>query len=163
MDALTAILMPEFKQSDWTDQEVGFAVGRGVLVIPVMRGLNPYGFISKYQGMNAQGKTVGSVAEEIFRILTVSPKTRSRMLSCLVETTLQSKSEGEAISKLRHLSSVQALPLAHLQRLQESALSSAVLSTAAPLEALNSLLAKYKLESVSLVQPSNPFDDDIPF
>lgn len=47
MDALAAILMPGFKESDWTDQEIGVAIGRGVLVIPLIRGLTPYGFISK--------------------------------------------------------------------------------------------------------------------
>lgn len=30
MDALAAILMPGFKDSDWTDQELGVAIGRGV-------------------------------------------------------------------------------------------------------------------------------------
>lgn len=47
MDALAAILMPGFKDSDWTDQEVGVAIGRGVPIIPIMRGLTPYGFIGK--------------------------------------------------------------------------------------------------------------------
>ena len=92
MDALAAILMPGFKESNWTDQEVGVAVGRGVLVIPIIRGLNPYGFISKFQGLNTSGKKVGDVADELFRILVTSSKTRARMLSCLTETTLQSKS-----------------------------------------------------------------------
>jgi hypothetical protein len=32
MDALAAILIPGFKESNWTDQEVGIAVGRGVLL-----------------------------------------------------------------------------------------------------------------------------------
>jgi len=41
MDALVAILMPGFKESNWTDQEVGVAVGRGVLVIRSCVGLNP--------------------------------------------------------------------------------------------------------------------------
>ena len=49
MDALIEVLMEGFKESNWTDQEIGIAVGRGVLVIPVMRGLNPYGFISPDQ------------------------------------------------------------------------------------------------------------------
>ena len=80
MDALAAILMPGFKESNWTDHEVGIAVGRGVLVIPIMRGLNPYGFISKYQGLYAEGKTVATVAGDVFRILVASPKTTSRKL-----------------------------------------------------------------------------------
>jgi hypothetical protein len=32
MDGLLAVLTPGFHESDWTDQEVGFGLGRGVLV-----------------------------------------------------------------------------------------------------------------------------------
>jgi len=60
MDALAAILMPGFKESNWTDQEVGVAIGRDVLIVPVMRGSTPHGFVGKFQGMNAVGKTVGT-------------------------------------------------------------------------------------------------------
>jgi hypothetical protein len=76
MDALVAILMPGFKESNWTDQEVGVAIGRGVLVIPIIRGLTPYGFIGKYQGLQANGMTVPQVAEQVFGILVAAPKTR---------------------------------------------------------------------------------------
>lgn len=163
MDALAAILMPGFKESNWTDQEVGFAVGRGVLVIPVMRGLEPYGFISKYQGLNANKKTVSAVAEEIFRILATSPKTRTKMLSCLTEMTLQSKSEAEAIEKLAFLASVKDLPIGHLQKLHESAPVSAILMSGKALATLNELLAQYKLSPVSVKMKFVDFDDEIPF
>jgi hypothetical protein len=163
MDALAAILMPGFKESNWTDQEVGFAVGRGVLVIPIMRGLNPYGYISKYQGMNAQGKTVPGVAREVFNILVKSPKTRGRMLSCLTETTLQSKSEVEAVEKLRHIESIKDLPPAYLQKLQESAPASTVLMSEEPLAELNTLLAAHNLKPVGIKASVEPIDDDVPF
>lgn len=163
MDALLAILMPGFKESNWTDQEVGVAIGRGVLVIPIMRGLNPYGFISRYQGLNANGKTVFTVANEVFATLMNSPKTRSRMLSCLTETTLQSKSNPEAIEKLQHISKVKDFPIALLQRLQELAPSSTVLSSAAPLAELNQLLSKHALKPVALNGTPEPSDDNIPF
>lgn len=51
MDALVAILMPGFKESNWTDQEVGVAIGRGIPVIPIMKGLNPYGFHRQVPGI----------------------------------------------------------------------------------------------------------------
>lgn len=163
MDALAAILMPGFKESNWTDQEVGVAVGRGVLVIPIVRGLNPYGFISKYQGLNAIGKSVGDVANEMFRILTTSPKTRARMLSCLIETTLQSKSEGEALFKLHTVAGIADFPTAHLQRLKEAASASATLMIGKPLAELNSLLSRWGIEPVVAKHPVKPTDDDIPF
>jgi hypothetical protein len=163
MDALAAILMPGFKESNWTDQEVGVAVGRGVLIIPIIRGLNPYGFISKFQGLNASGKRVGDVADELFHILITSPKTRSRMLSCLTETTLQSKSEAEALFKLRKLASIKGLPAGHLQKLRESAPASSVLMAAKPLKELNALLSASGIEPVAAKKPPTPFDDEIPF
>lgn len=163
MDALAAILMPGYKESNWTDQEVGVAIGRGVLVIPIIRGLTPYGFISRFQGLNAEGKTVTGVAEEVFRILVRSPKTRTRMISCLAETTLQSTSEPEAIEKLRFLASVKDLPVAHLQKLQDAAPASVVLMADAPLAELNKLLASHNLKPVTTKRVAELFDDDIPF
>lgn len=50
MEALCAVLMPDFNKSKWTDQEVGVAVGREILIIPIRRDMDPYGFIGKYQG-----------------------------------------------------------------------------------------------------------------
>ena len=163
MDALAAILMPGFKESNWTDQEVGIAVGRGVLVIPIIRGLNPYGFISRYQGLNVVGKKLSEVAAEIFRILVTSPKTRSRMLSCLTETTLQSKSESEALFKLRRIAEVKNLPIDHLQKLKESASASSVLMAGQALAELNSLLSARGVEEVTTKKAAQPFDDDILF
>jgi hypothetical protein len=166
MDALAAILMPGFKESSWTDQEVGIAVGRGVLVIPVMRGLEPYGFISKYQGLNANGKSVSEVADAIFRILVGSPKTRTRMLSCLVDSTAQASSEEDAVLMLQHVTSVKDLPSSYLQKLRDAASASSILSKGKALERLNALLAKHKLQPVGNQKPRTgfeEFDDDIPF
>jgi hypothetical protein len=163
MDALAAILMPGFKESSWTDQEVGVAVGRGVLVVPIMRGSTPYGFISKYQGLSAEGKTVSAVADSVFRILVASPKTRMRMFSSLAETTLQSASTDEAVEKLGYLASISNLPIAHLEKLRDGAKSSAILSNGIALQKLNEILAKHKLKPVPLQESADEFDDDIPF
>jgi hypothetical protein len=51
MDAFAALMTDDFHDSDWTDQEVGFALARGVPVIAVHLGLNPYGFIGKFQAL----------------------------------------------------------------------------------------------------------------
>jgi hypothetical protein len=51
MDAFAALMTPEFHESDWTDQEVGFALCRGVPIIPVNLGRNPYGFFGKFQAL----------------------------------------------------------------------------------------------------------------
>jgi hypothetical protein len=164
MDALAAILMPGFKESDWTDQEIGVAVGRGVLVIPIIRGLTPYGFIGKYQGLQATGKTVLEVAEEVFGILVASPKTRGQILTCLVDTTLKAAEPDDAIKKLRKLEAVSNLPTAYLERLRDGIMASAVFAKGAALEELNRLLVKKGLPTIAPQEESGPSpDDEVPF
>lgn len=85
MDALCAILMPGFKESNWTDQEVGVAIGRGVLVIPIRKKLDPYGFIGKFQGFQTNNKNVTEVAEGIFKILSNNEKTKAKLISKLTD------------------------------------------------------------------------------
>ena len=51
MDLLVALLTEKFSESDWTDQEIGVAVGRKVPIIPVRMGKDPYGFMGKCQAI----------------------------------------------------------------------------------------------------------------
>lgn len=52
MDSLAALLTPDFHDSLWTDQETGFAFGRGIPIVCVKLGLDPYGFIGKFQALS---------------------------------------------------------------------------------------------------------------
>jgi len=51
MDGFVALMTDQFHSSNWTDQEVGYAVARGVPVVAVRLGLDPYGFIGKFQAL----------------------------------------------------------------------------------------------------------------
>lgn len=84
MDALAALLTTDFHQSNWTDQEVGFAMGRGILVIPLRYDHDPYGFIGKYQGYAIRGKQVTKVTQDIVSILATHQSTSLRMAQALV-------------------------------------------------------------------------------
>ena len=53
MDALVALLTKGFPSSKWTDQEVGYALCRNIPIIPVRLGIDPYGFIGKFQGLSS--------------------------------------------------------------------------------------------------------------
>ena len=52
MDAFVALLTEGFHDSLWTDQEVGFALSRGVPILAVRLGKDPYGFIGKFQALS---------------------------------------------------------------------------------------------------------------
>jgi TIR domain len=149
MDALAAILMPGFKQSNWTDQEVGAALGRGLLIIPIMRGSPPHGFIGKFQGLNADGKTVLNIADGIFNILTTSPSTQNRMLTCLVDSVTQAFSESELAGRLKILASLPNLPEGFIARLREGVMRSPIFgSSAVLLASMNDLLRRWGAEEV---------------
>jgi hypothetical protein len=51
MDGFVALMTEDFHDSNWTDQEVGYAFGRGVPIIAAQLGRVPYGFIGKFQGL----------------------------------------------------------------------------------------------------------------
>jgi len=52
MDALVALITDGFRNSKWTDQEVGVAMGRGVPIVSVsLETVDPYGFIGKFQAL----------------------------------------------------------------------------------------------------------------
>jgi hypothetical protein len=60
MDAFVALMTPDFHDSDWTDQEVGFAVARNVPLVAVRFGLDPYGFIGKFQALPGHWNSTGT-------------------------------------------------------------------------------------------------------
>ncbi|MBE7548459.1 MAG: toll/interleukin-1 receptor domain-containing protein [Planctomycetia bacterium] len=66
MDAFVALMTEGFHDSFWTDQEVGVAFGRGVPIISVKLGNDPYGFIGKFQALSCSWDTA---AKEIVKIL----------------------------------------------------------------------------------------------
>ena len=110
MDALTAILMESFKESNWCDQEIGFAVGKDVLIIPIKKELNPYGFIGKYQAIQGNNTTVQEVAKKVFNTIVKNPKTRNKMLTCLTNLISNSTHIETALKQLEILSEISDLP-----------------------------------------------------
>ena len=98
MHALTAILTPDFHASDWTDQEVGFAVGRGILVVPINVGLAPYGFIGKFQAFGGSLDNPLQAAKRLFEILLKNPKSHAHMRRGLAFALAGAQSYSSAIS-----------------------------------------------------------------
>lgn len=66
MDGFVALMTENFHQSDWTDQEVGYAFAKKVPIVAVRLGRDPYGFIGKFQGLACSW---GNAPLEIVKIL----------------------------------------------------------------------------------------------
>jgi len=164
MDALAALLIPGFKESNWCDQEVGVAVGRDVLIIPVRKGLDPYGFIGKYQAIQGAGKTVGDVAECIFKTIINSPKTRQRMTRALCGVISQSTNIEDAIEKLNLLKSIENVSVPILEKFQTDIQENEILNSSEEFVTLaNELLEKNGLAPVNRATAWPPDWNDVPF
>ncbi|HVB34845.1 MAG TPA: toll/interleukin-1 receptor domain-containing protein [Patescibacteria group bacterium] len=93
MDAFVALLTEKFHTSEWTDQEVGYALGRGVPLIAVKLGEDPYGFIGKFQALACDW---GDAPLELAKLLVKQP----RMIDAFVEAVPRCTSfdEGNMLS-----------------------------------------------------------------
>lgn len=71
-----------FKHSIWTQQEIGFAVAKGVKVIALRMGEDPVGFISKHQALSRGEKTAEVLAQEIDKLLVKDQRLSGRYSEC---------------------------------------------------------------------------------
>lgn len=69
---------PGFSKSHWTQQEVGYAVGRGVKIIAVRMGEDPIGSIQKNQALSRGIKTADILAAEIAELVVSDERLRDR-------------------------------------------------------------------------------------
>lgn len=117
MDALVAIMSQGFLASRWCDQEVGFAMGRSKLVIPLQSGADPHGFLGKYQALPAAGLEMSTVADKIFRILVKSPSSAQRMADALVDRLASSSTYDGAKRTMELLARAPRLNTSQVARL----------------------------------------------
>ena len=166
MDALCAVLMPGFKESNWTDQETGVAIGREVLVIPVRKKLDPYGFIGKYQGFQSTGKNVDQVAEGIFFIISKHPKTKDKIIACIVDLLLLSNNKMEALERINALRKIIDLPKERVVQLRSRFTENKNLRHIEIIKSFNELIRNYEIEKVHLKDFDvivEIDDDNLPF
>ena len=72
-DVLIAYVTHDFNASSWTDQEVGWALGREIIVIPLSVDADPYGFFGAYQAVRLlEGQRVTETAAAVGRAIAVA-------------------------------------------------------------------------------------------
>jgi hypothetical protein len=59
-DVLLAYVTADFNASRWTDQEVGWALGREIPIVAIRAGADPYGFFGSYQALRIQPDTTSA-------------------------------------------------------------------------------------------------------
>ncbi len=85
MDALIAVHTVGFSASIWTQQEIGYALGRGVKIISFKWGEDPTGFIGKHQALPRLNRNADQIAAEVQRLLLADPATKDRLETAQAE------------------------------------------------------------------------------
>ena len=92
MHVLVAVLTPGFAESLWADQEVGYALGKGVKTIPVKAGALPHGFLGKQQAMPGDLAKPYDLARRIAALIFRDSNLQPRMQDALVNALAASNS-----------------------------------------------------------------------
>lgn len=75
--AMVTVGTDQFKNSVWCNQEIGWALARGILVLPLLAGESPEGFHSDIQGPTIDLANPDEAALKIAKALCKDPRTRS--------------------------------------------------------------------------------------
>lgn len=102
-EALIALLHSGFHESKWTDQEIGFAMGRNIPTFSVRCGEDPYGFIGRFQAFNGLSATPKDLAKEIWQSLLRHKETQRRMCDAVIQVFEESDSFNEAQARVKLL------------------------------------------------------------
>jgi nucleoside 2-deoxyribosyltransferase len=84
-DVFIPILTESFEVSDYTDQETGYALARGIFVIPIKIKAIPHGFISHIQALKFQAESPQGSCQTIARAVVRNPKLRKSFLDDLIK------------------------------------------------------------------------------
>ncbi len=103
MHALVALITSDFHASEWTDQEVGWAFGRSLPVIPAFLGVDPYGFVGKLQGVSGSLDKTYDLAYSIIDALLINHQTHGEMRRALVSAFAEATSYSMAIAISKHV------------------------------------------------------------
>lgn len=120
-DSLLALLHPNFHSSNWTDQEIGYAMGRGLPVFAVRYGQDPYGFIGRFQAFSGQGKPAKDLAREIFDTYRKNKQSQKRMAEVLVGLFEESGTFAEAKVRISYLEELEVWEASFVPRIEAAA------------------------------------------
>lgn len=162
-DVLLAYVTPDFNSSKWTEQEVGWALGRELVVVPLKVGADPYGFFGAYQALSIrESDSPWTSATAISRsislaIFGIQRSGAHRLLPRMTDTAIDAfcSSRGFETTR-RHFEIIRHIPkaawtLEHVEKVRNSLVDNSQIRdcilqldrpTAAP-EAVAALFSRY--------------------
>ena len=103
MEVMLVLLTDDFHESNWTNQEVGYAIGKGIPIICLKVGnIDPQGFIGKNQALKSP-HNINEAAPIIHRTLIDEIGKEGRLKEILIESFINANSYPAAMESLTRL------------------------------------------------------------
>ncbi|MGQ8367100.1 toll/interleukin-1 receptor domain-containing protein [Glaciecola sp. 1036] len=106
MEIMLVLLTEDFHHSNWTNQEAGFALGKGIPIICLkVSNCDPQGFIGARQALKVPYDDIYVHASEIYKALIDHLGMGKRLKQIIIESFISSSSYTDAMEALQRLKS----------------------------------------------------------
>ena len=96
MEVMLVFVTDDLHESEWTNQEIGFALGRGVPILSLkLEDADPKGFIGSEQALRGDLQDPAASAQEICKLLAKKLKNKHRLQNALIAAFVESPSYAE--------------------------------------------------------------------
>ena len=107
MEVMLAFVTDDFHESTWTNQEVGYALGKGIPIISLkLQGKDPAGFIGSEQAMRGSLDDPAASASGISRLIANKLRGKDRIQEILISAFLDSQSFLETQKRFDRMAKV---------------------------------------------------------
>ena len=119
-DALAALLTEEFRDSQWTDQEVGFALSRQIPIWPLKISQDPHGFLGQHQALVCDLNDPIASADRLYEALLSDTSTSPHLRRALVARLRWSTDFSTSIAIAKQIRHLEGLTSEELSLLAEA-------------------------------------------
>jgi len=113
MEFMLACITDDFHQSSWTDQEVGYALGKNIPIIRLkLQGRDPQGFIGDIQAMRGDLNDPEASVEEIYKLLCTKLGQGNRLHQSMIASFVNAQNFTDAKTRFERMND-------HIDRLSD--------------------------------------------
>jgi hypothetical protein len=174
MEVLLAFITDDLFESVWTNQEIGFAIGKGIPIIPLkLERTDPQGFINGLQALKGDIKAPAGSLDGVYQILSEKLRQEDRLRKAAIQAFITSANFDDAKIRFNRLKKLTTLTESDIQQIIDGFAENESLYNAYYLVNTHNRLInflenrtgkQYKIEEGAIKQTlMEDNDDEIPF
>lgn len=119
-DVFIPLFTNDFKESGWTDQEIGIAIAGDKFIIPLQTNVAPYGFIGKIQSLKINEDNLEETTHEIVKLIKTKSKFKEDIKSFVINSLASSTSWVKAKARARQLVDFESFSPEEINRIHKA-------------------------------------------